>query len=378
MLQNKLKLIIICIFFFQNSIAQSVEQDTGLKFNEDVVKAQIDSLNETTPMNLIYNKTVGQHIKFYLFQRPEQVGKLLALSQYYFPIFEEYLDKNNLPLELKYLPIIESSLNPNAKSYAGAVGLWQFMYFTAKEYGLRINSYLDERKDLYKSTEAACQYLAKAFSNLNNWDLALSAYNAGERNVKKAIRRSGGKSNYWELRPFLPKQTRNYIPSFIAAIYAMNFASDYGIQLDTNYLIKGTPIDTVYLKKSIKIEHLAKLLNVEKEVVEQLNPAYKIKLIPILSDEKFAIALPQNKVDQFLAHEDSIYNRLSQMELAENLNFPLFTDIEKIRYTVKSGDYLGKIAKKHKCTIKDIMLWNDLKNHQIYAGKKLNIYRTIK
>ena len=160
-------------------------------YNEDIIKHRIDSLNNLTPLNLVYNQVVAQHIKFYLVQRKDQVSKLLSLAEYYFPIFEKYLDQNELPLELKYLTIIESSLNANARSYAGAVGLWQFMYPTAKEYGLRINSYLDERKDVYKSTQAACSYLSKAYKVFNDWDLALSSYNAGRRNITKAIRRSG-------------------------------------------------------------------------------------------------------------------------------------------------------------------------------------------
>ena len=350
----------------------------NIQFDEDKIKRQIESLNQRTPINLVYNKTVGQHIQFYLTKRPEQVAKLLALSEYYFPVFEEILDKNEVPLELKYLPIIESSLNPHARSSAGAVGLWQFMYLTAKEYGLRINSYLDERKDINKSTEAACRYLKRAYSKFNSWSLALSAYNAGERNVKKAIRRSGGKSNYWELRPFLPKETRNYVPSFIAAVYVMNFASEYGIRLDTNHLFKEIPVDSVYLRRGAKIEHLADLLDINSNTIKKLNPVYRTKFIPFLEEEKFAIILPQNKADQFVAQEDSIYVMLNAMELAEKAEYPEYTDIEKIRYTVKKGDYLGKIAAKYKCTVKDIMLWNDLKTHKIYQGKKLNIYKTVK
>ena len=376
-------LLLVSILIFTYSFAQEQSQKDDSKitqkilFNEEKVKHQIDSLNRTTPINLIYNKEVGQQIKFYLFSKPDQVSRLLALSKYYFPVFEEILDKNNLPIELKYLPIIESALNPNARSYAGAVGLWQFMYLTAKEYGLRINTYLDERKDLHKSTQAASNYLEKAYSKFNNWELALASYNAGARNVTKAIRRSGGKMNYWELRPFLPKQTRNYIPSFIAAIYVMNFASEYNIYMDESSVVHEELVDSVYLKRGLKIEHLALLLNVNTSTIERLNPVYRINFVPFLEDEKFAIILPQGKVDEFLSKEDSIYIRLAEMELAENLEQPPFTDIEKIRYTVKRGDYLGKIATKYNCSINDIMIWNDLKTHKIYAGKRLNIYKTV-
>jgi len=370
--------LFVLIFTYSSSQENLQNSEQEVFFNEQKVRHQIDSLNRLTSMDLIYNKEVGQQIKFYLFKKPDQVAKLLATSKYYFPIFEEILDKHNLPLELKYLPIIESSLNPNARSYAGAVGLWQFMYLTAKEYGLRINTYLDERKDLYKSTEAASRYLDKAYSKFRNWDLAISSYNAGARNITKAIRRSGGKTNYWELRPFLPKETRNYIPSFIAAIYVMNFASDYNIKIDETHLFKHELIDSVYLKQSLKIEHLAKLLDLEINTIERLNPVYRINIIPHLDQEPFAIILPQDKVDEFLSKEDSIYNKLTEMEAEEKLNYPSFTDIEKIKYTVKKGDYLGKIASKYNCSIKDLMLWNDLKTHKIYTGKLLNIYKTVK
>jgi len=368
--------------FSQTNINANLKQESNDKteylFDPTIVKHQLDSLNKLTPLNLVYNKTVAQHIKFYLFQRPEQVSKLLALSEYYFPIFESLLDKNTLPLEIKYLPIIESSLNPQARSYAGAVGLWQFMYLTAKEYGLRINSYLDERKDPHKSTQAACDYLRKAYKTFNNWDLAISAYNAGSRNIKKAIRRSGGKTNYWELRPFLPKETRNYLPSFIAAVYVMHFAKDYGIEKDINYIISNNNIDSVYLNEIVKIDHLAKLLDLELETLEKLNPVYRIKFVPSLNSEKFPIFLPKNKIDQFLEEEDTIYAELRRMALAEEHDFPPFTEIEKITYIIKKGDYLGKIAAKYNCTVKDIMLWNDLKTHKINSGKRISIYRTVK
>jgi membrane-bound lytic murein transglycosylase D len=398
------KVFIFFIFIFINSSAQSnlntvlfkndtlLFYDTILKpknkvisqniiktdYNSLIVKRRLDSLNDLTPLNLVFNKVVEQHIKFYLFQRQEQVSKLLALSDYYFPVFEMYLDKNQLPLELKYLPVIESSLNANARSHAGAVGLWQFMYPTAKEQGLRINTYLDERKDLYKSTQAACAYLLKAYNVFNNWDLALSSYNAGRGNVTKAIRRSGGKFNYWELRPFLPKETANYIPSFIAAVYVMNFANEHGILADENYKFKSYSIDSIHLNKSVKISHLAQLLNIETNLLKALNPTYRINLIPSLEGEKFPIILPDNKAGFFIVNEDSLYVELEKMELAEKLNYPAFTDVEKIRYKVKKGDYLGKIANKYKCTIKDLMLWNDLKNHNIRVGQRLNIYRTVK
>ena len=347
-------------------------------FDEEVIKFRLDSLNKLTPLELTYNPTVLKFIKFYINQRKSQVAKLLALSDYYFPIFEEYLDKYSMPLELKYIPIIESSLRVNAKSPAGAVGIWQFMYYTAKEYNLRINSYLDERRDVYKSTEAACQYLNKAFNIFDNWELAVASYNCGRGNVTKALRRSGGELSYWKIRPFLPRETRNYIPALISVIYVMNYASEHGIKADTTYTIDTHTIDTIQLKKPIKITHLAEILQIEQSLIEELNPVYKNKLVPYRAGEKFHIVLPHYKWGVFLNNEDSIYSLLNKMEEAENLEYPLFSDIEKIKYVVKNGDYLGRIARKYKCKVSDIMTWNDLSSSKIRVGQKIYIYRTIK
>ena len=347
-------------------------------FNEELIKLRLDSLNQLTPLELTYNQTVLKFIKFYIKQRKSQVAKLLALSDYYFPIFEEYLDKYSMPLELKYIPIIESSLRFDAKSPAGAVGIWQFMYYTAKEYNLRINSYLDERRDVYKSTEAACQYLNKAFNIFDNWELAVASYNCGRGNVTKALRRSGGELNYWKIRPFLPRETRNYIPALISVIYVMNYASEHGIKADTTYTIDTHTIDTIQLKKPIKISHLAEVLQIEQSLIEELNPVYKNKLVPYRPGEKFHVVLPHYKWGVFLNNEDSIYSLLNKMEKDENLEYPLFSDIEKIKYVVKSGDYLGRIARKYKCKVSDIMTWNDLSSSKIRVGQKIYIYRTIK
>ena len=371
-------LVIILIFQSVSAQSQDISSLKSFHINESLIKHQLDSLNELTPLDLNFNKEVLQEIKFYLLQRQNQVAKLLALSNYYFPIFESYLDKYDLPQELKYLPIIESSLNPRAKSSAGAAGLWQFMYNTAKEYGLKVNSYLDERMDVYKSTESACRYLKKSYDIFKNWELSLASYNAGRYSVKKSIIRSGGKINYWEIRPFLPKETRNYIPSFIAAVYVMNFAGDYGINLDTNYLLNESSVDSIFIKESIKINHLSSILNINEELLKNLNPAYKIKIIPFLEGEKFPVILPQEKIIQFLENEENIYEIIDSLKLAENEKYPEYTDFKRIRHIVKSGDVLGTIAQKYNCRVSDIMLWNNLNNSKIRLGQRLIIYQIIK
>ena len=347
-------------------------------FDAQKVQSQLDSLNQLTPLDIRYTKEIGQHIKFYLFKRPQQVSTLLTLAEYYFPIFETYLDKHDLPLELKYIPIIESSLNPNAKSPAGAIGLWQFMYPTAKEHGLRVNSYLDERKDIYKSTEAACEYFRKSYKVFNNWELAIASYNAGRRNVTKSMRRSGGKLNYWEIRPFLPKEPQNYIPSFIAAIYVMNFAQDYGIVADKELIIQRHRIDSVHLNERMNLSHLAAVMSIDSVLLAELNPTYRLQLIPYVENEKFPLILPNYKWAEFINNKDSIYKELARFDSVAKVTYPTFSDIEKIKYVVKRGDYLGRIANKYDCKIKDIMLWNDLKNSKIKQGQRLYIYRIIK
>tara|TARA_B100001142_G_C14268737_1_gene629998 strand:- start:153 stop:1367 length:1215 start_codon:yes stop_codon:yes gene_type:complete len=362
--------------FYDHSVGERVQKNESI--DPAIIKIRLDSLNELTPLNIGYNDEVLNYISFYLLQRKDLVANLLTLSKYYFPIFEEILDKHELPHELKYIPIIESALNPNARSPMGAVGLWQFMYFTAKEHNLRINSYLDERKDTYKATNAACEYFDKSYRVFNNWELAIASYNAGRGNVTKAIRRSGGKINYWEVRPFLPKETRNYLPAFIASIYVLNFAEWHGVEPAENKFFQLHKIDSIHLKKPVKLAHLSKILQIDQAILEDLNPTYSIKLIPYLDDIKFPVFLPDYKWGVFLNNEDSIYNELEKMERLEALTYPLYTDIEKIKYKVKNGDYLGKIAKKYNCQVSDIIQWNDLRSTKIKSGKTLYIYRKIK
>ena len=362
--------------FYDVSIG--IQEQKNDKLDPTIIKNRLDSLNQLTPLDISYNDEVFSYVSFYLLQRKDLVSNLLTLSRYYFPVFEKILDKNELPLELKYIPIIESALNPNARSPMGAVGLWQFMYFTAQEHGLKINSYLDERKDTYRSTQAACEYFNKSYSVFNNWELSIASYNAGRGSVTKAIRRSGGKMNYWEVRPFLPKETRNYLPAFIASIYILNFAESHGIKPSENEFFQLHKTDSVHLKRPVKIAHLSKILQIEQAILEDLNPMYSVQLIPYLDGVKFPVFLPDYKWGVFLNNEDSIYNELKKMEQLESLTYPLYTDIEKIKYKIKKGDYLGKIAKKYNCHVSDIIRWNDLGSTKIKSGQTLYIYRKIK
>ena len=367
----------ILIIFVSNII---IAQDTILyppKLNKEIIQNRIDSLNKLTSIELDWNENVYRYIKYYLTQRREQVARMMSLSSYYFPVFEEHLDKYDLPFEIKFLPIIESGLNPHAKSPVGATGIWQFMHATAKEYNLRINSYLDERKDIYKSTEAACQYLEKSYKQFNDWHLALASYNAGRRNIKKAIIRSGGQMNFWAISPFLPGETSKYIPSFIAAVYVMTFAEQHGIRPDKNYILNNEPLDSLKIDRAVKIAHLAHTLGIEEDKIQRLNPSYRIQIIPELEGEKFPIILPEYKVDLFLQKRDQFLNTIDSLVLLESEEYPEYTDIRRTIHIVRSGDVLGRIANKYNCSIKDIMAWNKLNSTKIMLGQRLKIFQLI-
>ena len=223
----------------------------------------------------------------------------MAVSEYYFPMFEEHLAKYNIPLELKYLAIVESALNPKAKSRVGASGLWQFMYPTGKQYNLEVNSYVDERHDPLKATEAACQYLSHLYEIFGDWSLVLASYNAGPGNVSKAIRRSGGSQNYWNIRKFLPRETANYVPAFLATMYIYEFKKEHGI-LPKKATLTYFETDTIMVKKQMSFKHISELLDISVEQIEFLNPIYKLKVIPFEEDKAHYLRLPKNKMGLFV------------------------------------------------------------------------------
>ncbi len=361
------RLIIIFSFIFFH--VQSQE----LKFNEKEVKERLEILNKKTPLELVYNSAVEKHIKSYIFKGKSSVSQMLSDTEYYFPIIEPILDSYNIPLELKYLPVIESRFNPTAKSPVGARGMWQIMFNTAKEYDLIISSYVDDRMDVLKSTKAACEYFLESNARFNDWTTSIASYNAGKYGVLKAIKRSGGKKNYWEYRPFLPKETREYVPKLIAAIYIMNYASEYGIYPKTENNIFDEEIDTIHIKRQLSFKNLATLIDLNIEKIEELNPSYKIGVVPNVKDRDFYIHLPIEKIEYFIMNRDTIYKKLDEIE--KNTNYPNYEEmVKKIIYKIKPGDSMGKIAEKFNCRIKDIMLWNGMKKTTIIAGKSLKIY----
>jgi membrane-bound lytic murein transglycosylase D len=342
----------------------------------DTLKARLAHLNSKTPFNISYNPSLESVIQYYLRRNKKSMESLMSLSHYYFPLFEEKLDQYDIPLELKYLAIVESALNPRAKSRVGATGLWQFMFATGKMQGLDVSSYVDERMDPVLATEAACDYLADLYKVFGDWDLVLASYNSGPGNVSKAIRRSGGKKDYWELRNYLPRETAGYVPAFLATMYLFEYAKEHGYQ-PYEPRVTYFETDTIKVKKLIKFDHISRVTNIDTELLEFLNPSYKLNIIPFVKDEDYYIRLPLVETGVFVANENLIYNYAEEAILAEAEEKPLpkyFDADDKIRYRVRSGDYLGRIAEKYGVGVSKIRRWNNLRGNNIRIGQYLTIY----
>jgi membrane-bound lytic murein transglycosylase D len=344
-----------------------------LVVSDSIYQMRLERLNERTPLNLVYNPTVKSYIELYSQRRREQVSRMLGLAQYYFPLFEATLDKYDMPLEIKYLAVVESALNPLARSRVGATGLWQFMYATGKLNNLNVTSYTDDRSDPIKSTEAACQYLTKLYGIFGDWDLALAAYNSGPGNVNKAIRRSGGLRNYWSIRPFLPRETAGYVPAFIAVNYIMNHAEDHFIY-PTEVKPSFFQLDTVLIKEKISFSQISKLIDMSEDDLSFLNPSYRYKVIPKISDNYCHLVLPSSKIGLFIANEDSIY-ALAQKDFEVNKpKEPTYVNNERVRHRVQRGEVLGTIAEKYGVGVSSIRAWNGLRGNTIRVGQYLTIY----
>ena len=277
----------------------------SLSVSDEVLKQRLSVLDKRSPMDLRYTPDVRNAVAMYVVRKKDLVARVMGRGRYYFPIFEAGLDRYNLPLELRALPMIESALNPLATSPAGAKGLWQFMYATGKLQGLEIGSYVDERSDPVKSTDAACRYLKRLYDMFGNWELALAAYNAGPGNVSKAIRASGGKTNYWEIRPYLPRETRMYVPNFIAANYALAYGGLHGIKPD---LPPATffDVDTVNVTATLDLNVAAAEFSVDTTLLKVLNPMYKLHVVPAPRDGKmYPLVLPRAAVASFQECADS-------------------------------------------------------------------------
>jgi membrane-bound lytic murein transglycosylase D len=344
------------------------------ELSTEVLKQRLKLLNARTPFNVEYNPSLESVIKGYLKNRRKTITKLMALSDYYFPMFEEELDRYNLPLEMKYLAIVESALNPRAVSRVGATGLWQFMYSTGKMFGLDVSSYVDERSDPIKATEAACKYLESLYSSLGDWDLALAAYNSGPGNVAKAIRRSGGKTNYWNIRHNLPRETAGYLPAFLATMYIFEYAEEHGF-VSNGPRIPYIATDTIRIQKRISLDQVAQVANLDLAELEFLNPSYKLGIIPVVNNEKYMLRLPVDVVGKFLSNEEAIYAyAASEFDKREKPLPELSVESDRMRYRVKRGDYLGKIATRYGVTVSQIKRWNGLRSNKLKVGQRLTIH----
>ncbi|MBI2279830.1 MAG: lytic transglycosylase domain-containing protein [Bacteroidetes bacterium] len=290
---------------FTKSTKYKYSKDSVPEFDSLTYAKRIKKLDVNSPFNLVYNGYVKAYINLYAKRRKKVTAKMLGLAPLYFPIFEENLDKYNLPLELKYLAIVESALNPKAKSRVGATGLWQFMYETGKMYGLNVTSFHDERSDVYKATDAACRYLRDLHKMYNNWDLALAAYNCGPGNVNKAIRRSGGKTDFWEIMGFLPRETSGYVPAFMAVNYVMSYAEEHNIQA-VKPDVSCFKVDTVGVNYHVSFTQLSEALDIPVEYLEYINPTYKHNYIPATGKAN-TLCLPADKIGLFLTNEETIF-----------------------------------------------------------------------
>lgn len=380
-----------------------VDVEYGL--STELLKERLAKMDAKSPFNIEYSKGLENIIKSYLKNRPKSYERLMAISEYYFPMFEERLAKYNVPIEIKYLAVIESALNPRAKSRVGATGLWQFMYPTGKQYNLEVNSYVDERSDPLKATEAACQYLSSLYNMFGDWDLVLASYNAGPGNVTKAIRRSGTYKNYWNIRPNLPKETQAYVPTFLATMYIYEYAKEHGINA------KKAPItyfetDTIMVKRQMSFKQVAQLLDVPVSQLQLLNPIYKLDIIPFTSDKAHFLRLPKDKVGIFVSNEKAIYayvdyedskrerprfgldkpetaiassrrDSTSSRAIASTSSYKREKSVTTKTHVVKKGDNLGEIASKYDVSLADLRKWNKIKGNNIMAGQRIKIQKTI-
>lgn len=366
----------------------------------DLFKERLRLLDEKSPFNIEYNPQLENLVKNFLKNRKRSYERLMGLSQYYFPMFEEAMARYNVPLEIKYLAIVESALRSNAVSRVGATGLWQFMYETGKQYGLKIDSYVDERKDTYKATDAAARYMEGMYKIFGDWELVLASYNSGAGNVSKAIRRSGGHQNFWNIKNKLPRETAGYVPAFLATMYIFEYHKEHGM-VPHKPVINHFETDTIGLKRKISFKQLANLLDVSESDIEFLNPSYKMKVVPYISGKTNFICLPKKKIAVLASNEDKVYAYVDYEESRREKQFAPKPRIKMIKdtlgtdtvveeaivetrkvtkeitktkfHTVKRGDNLGEIASKYNVAVTDVKKWNRLKSNNVQLGAKLKI-----
>ena len=344
-------------------------------FSTEVLKERLAIIDAKTPFHISYNQELERLIKRYLKTRPKALSNLMGKAKYYFPLFEEKLDKYDMPLEIKYLAIVESALRPKARSRVGASGLWQFMYQTGKQYGLNVSSYIDQRQDPILATEAACKYLVDLYAIFDDWDLALAAYNSGPGNVNKAIRRSGGNKNYWNIRPYLPRETASYVPIFYATMYLFEYAEEHNLQASNLYNLHHFEVDSIQVSEQLSFEQIQVKTGIKEDLLEFLNPSYKLNIIPKVKNRQHTLVLPREYIGVFVQNESQIYAYAKAEEAKREKPLPKYFEMDqRVRYRVRSGDYLGRIAERYGVSVKKIKRWNKLRSNKLRIGQRLTIY----
>ena len=340
------------------------------KVPDSVLVSRLTKMNSY--ITLPFNETVKNYMVLYAEKMPAKMSTILSLSTYYFPIFEEVFAKYNLPLELKYMAVVESALNPTAYSRAGARGPWQFIYSTARNYGLKINSFVDERMDVEKATDAAARYLSDAYRIFGDWALAISSYNCGAGNVNKAIKRSGGKKDFWSIYPYLPREMRGYMPAFVGAMYAMTYYRECGLVPQECSL--PVACDTFLVHRNLHFKQINEVVGVPMQTLKDLNPEYMNSIIPG-NEGECVLRLPYAYSGEFIEHQDSLYAHRSSELLSDKVMKEVKDGTSnRITYRVKSGDYLGKIARKYHVSVAQLKKWNGLRSDNLRIGQVLYIH----
>lgn len=343
-------------------------------FDDSVYVQRIEALANQTTIPLVFNAHVKPFIDLYATRRRALTGRMLGLSYIYFPLFEEMLDKYNMPLELKYLAMIESALNPVAGSRVGAKGLWQFMYGTGKQYGLNSTTLVEDRYDPVKATEAACLYMLDLYYKYKDWFLVLAAYNSGPGTVNKAIVRAGGVKDYWAIWPYLPKETQGYVPAFIAVNYVINYATEHNIYpIDPGLLMSGT--DTVTVRDFLTFDQLKETIGVSPRDLRFFNPQYTKEIIPANDSTYYVLRLPSQEALKFIEKEQEIYAYKTKETIEKEKVVEQVKSVsDRTVHTVKKGETLASIARKYHVSVSNLKKWNNLRKDTLRVGQKLTIY----
>ena len=363
----------------------NIDKKVDFELPTELLKSRLALMDAKSPFNIEYNQGLENIIKSFLKNRKKSFERLMAISEFYFPMFEEAMARQNVPLEIKYLAVVESALNPKAVSRVGATGLWQFMFQTGKQYGLDINTYVDDRSDPLKASDAAALYMSNMYKIFGDWDLVLASYNSGPGNVAKAIRRSGGQQNFWNIRKHLPKETQGYVPAFLATMYIYEYHKEHGI-VPNRAVIKHFATDTIMVKREITFKQISDLIDIPVSQLQLLNPSYKRDVVPYIAGENHYLRMPNDKVAVYTSNEDKIYAYVNyetskrerpyetRYASKDNETSDPQTVTKTKFYKIKRGDSLNEIADKFGVTLSELKKWNRLKGTYAPRGRMLKIY----